>query len=167
MTAARRHSVFLHAARVFAVLLAAVPAAAEQVIRIPIAANDLAYDPTRGRLYASVGSGAGANANSIAVIDASTGEVLSYIPVGSTPSRLAVSDDGRYLYAGLGPVGAVMQVDLQAGTAGLQFTLPARTLTVAPQRPSNWRCSPVAPARSLSFVAAHLTRLTSHSTTLG
>ncbi len=108
-----------------ALLLAAGPAAAQQITTVSLVVNDLAYDPVGGLLYASLPSGATANPNTIAVIDASNGAVVSYVPVGNGPNRMAISDNGRYLYVGLDGAGIVRQVDLQTKTAGPQFTLPS------------------------------------------
>jgi YVTN family beta-propeller protein len=65
------------------------------------AANDIAADPVRPLLYASVPSTAAANGNSIVVIDPATGRITKTVSVGSEPNHLAISDDGQYLYVSL------------------------------------------------------------------
>jgi hypothetical protein len=65
------------------------------------AANDIAADPVRSVLYASVPSTAPANGNCIVVIDPTTGRITKTVSVGSEPNHLAVSDDGQYLYVSL------------------------------------------------------------------
>lgn len=69
---------------------------APTILSVP--ANDIALDPTREVFYASIPSTAAANANSVAVINAATGAVNSYVPVLANPGPLAISDDGQYLY---------------------------------------------------------------------
>lgn len=61
---------------------------------LPLFANALVYSPFHRRIYASVPGIQGANGNSIAVIDGSTASVERYVPIGSEPSALALSDDG-------------------------------------------------------------------------
>src|SRR5438876_9491451 len=90
-----------------ALLIALVPAlpAWADVRQLTLPANDLISDRFRGKIYASVPSRAdgsatssGGSGNSIAVVDPESGAVGPFIPVGSEPNRLAISDDGRYLY---------------------------------------------------------------------
>jgi hypothetical protein len=83
-----------------------------RVLALP--ANDLIYDATRERIYASVPSREGVHGNSIAVIDPATGTVLSHVFAGSEPSKLALSDDARFLYAALDGAAAVTRIDLAA-----------------------------------------------------
>jgi hypothetical protein len=68
-------------------------------ITISLRASDLAYSPLTHLLYATVPSGAQKYANSLAVIDPRTGVIVRSIPIGNAPSKLAISDDARYLYA--------------------------------------------------------------------
>lgn len=67
-------------------------------VTIPLRARDLAYSSLTGMLYASVPGDAMKYANSLAVIDPRTGSIVTSIPVGTDPSKLAISDDSRYLY---------------------------------------------------------------------
>jgi hypothetical protein len=120
------------------------PVAAQTARIIPLATNDLVYDPVSGKLYASVPGAGGANGNSIAVIDPVTATVESYVWIGSEPSRLAVSSDGRYLYAALNGANAIRRLDLTTLTPGLQFavgsgsyeTYFAEDIAVVPGNPS-------------------------------
>lgn len=99
-------------------------ALAIRVTRIDLPTNDLVYDPRRGKIYASAPSGAGSTyGNRIVPIDVPTATVGTPIFVGSEPNRLAISDDGQYLYVGLDGAAAVRRVDLSTQTAGLQFSL--------------------------------------------
>jgi uncharacterized repeat protein (TIGR01451 family) len=96
-------------------------AAAEDIRRIDLPTNDLVYDTQRGKLYASVPSGA--NSNSIAVIDPVGGTIESFVPVGAAPARLALSDDHGFLYVGLNGTGGVARVNLATLTVDLEFSL--------------------------------------------
>ena len=79
---------------------------------LPIAARDLAYNPVRNELYASVAGDAAAYPNRIVVIDPSTSSVVSTIPIGSNPRTLAVSDDGATLWVGIDGAHAFRKVTL-------------------------------------------------------
>jgi hypothetical protein len=111
-------------------LLFAAVASAQQVTQISLTANDLVYDPVSARLYASVPSSVGANGNSIAVINPATGAVEDCVWVGSEPSRMAVSDDGQYLYVALNGANAVRRVTLATMTPGLQFAVGSASSTM-------------------------------------
>ena len=111
------------------------------VRRIPVTANDLVYDAVSKKLYASVPSSAGAGGNSITPIDPATGGVGAPVFIGSEPGRLAVSDDGKYLYAYLEGATAVRRFDLTTQTPGLQFALRS-TPTSAPYAPYDFAVLP-------------------------
>ena len=95
-------------------------AATIRVISLPV--KDLVYDQARQRIYASVPSSGGARANTVTLIDPSTGALGPSVFVGSEPGKLAMSDDGQYLYVGLDGAGArragVAGDDLHAGDQG-------------------------------------------------
>ncbi|HEX7317542.1 MAG TPA: Calx-beta domain-containing protein [Pyrinomonadaceae bacterium] len=87
--------------------------------------NALAYNAGREAIYVTLPSDAGADGNSIAQINTSTGAVESPVFVGSEPKRMAFSDDGQTMYVGLTGAAAVRRVDLQTSTPGLQFSVGA------------------------------------------
>ncbi len=109
------------------------PAPAAEVRSIPLAVNDLIYDPATGLVYASVAGTIkpfGSRqpipiANSIVPIDPRDGTLGSPVFVGSDPNRLARSDDGRFLYVGLDGAFAVRRLSLPSLAPGLQFPLGA------------------------------------------
>lgn len=85
--------------------------------------NRLLYDPGRHRLYASVPDRAGANGNTVAVIDPAMKIVEQFIPVGTDPNALAMTDDGQFLYVGIDASGEIQRVNLATRIAELRFTL--------------------------------------------
>jgi hypothetical protein len=92
---------------------------------VPLPNNSMIYNSVTGLLYASVPGSAGAPyGNSIVSVDPATGALGTPILVGSEPDKLALTADGRYLWVGLDGAAAVRKVDLVAGTAGLQFSIP-------------------------------------------
>jgi len=105
------------------VLAAQGEAARQGPRRIPLRAQDLVYEPVTQRVYASVPGSAGANGNSIAVVNPQTGRVESYSFVGSEPGKLALAGDGQQLYVALRGASAVRRFNYRTRQAGLQFSL--------------------------------------------
>jgi len=93
------------------------------VRQIPLSANDIVYNPTTSRLYASLPSSVGANGNSIVSIDPASGSIDTPIFVGSEPKKLALSSDGNTLYAFLDGAAAVRRFSVPTMTAGIQFPI--------------------------------------------
>jgi hypothetical protein len=92
-------------------------------VSLTLAANGLVYNPFDSRLYASLGSRQGSSGNSIAVIDPATATVVKTTFIGSEPTQLALSDDGKALWVGLDGAGAVRFIDVDTGAPGQQFNL--------------------------------------------
>lgn len=100
---------------------------------LPLPTNDIAYNKADGLIYASVpGSAGGDLGNTIAAIDPNSGAIVKTIPVGSEPARISISSDGTQLFVGLNGAGAVRQVNLTTGTAGIQFSLGGGTAVYSP-----------------------------------
>ena len=93
------------------------------VIEVSLQTNDIIYDASTNRIYATVPSTAGPRGNSITPIDPSTGLLGTSVFVGSEPGTLAITDNGQYLYFGLNGAAAARRFDLATQTAGLQFSL--------------------------------------------
>lgn len=96
-----------------------VPVTVSNIRILPLATNDLTFDPLSQRLYASQPGTPG----SVTVIDPVTGTIGPSTPVGNGPNKLALSDDGQVLYVGLDADSAVRVVALPTLTAGVQFSL--------------------------------------------
>jgi uncharacterized repeat protein (TIGR01451 family) len=91
-------------------------------LALPI--NDIVYNAVDGLIYASIAGSAGEGlGNTIAGIDPTSGVIVKTIFVGSEPTRMALSSDGTQLFVGLNGAGAVRQVNVTTGTAGIQFSL--------------------------------------------
>jgi uncharacterized repeat protein (TIGR01451 family) len=98
------------------------PQAFTTFVALPI--NDIVYNAVDGLIYASIAGSAGEGlGNTIAGIDPTSGVIIKTIFVGSEPTRMALSSDGTQLFVGLNGAGAVRQVNLTTGTAGIQFSL--------------------------------------------
>ncbi|MEM7249770.1 MAG: hypothetical protein AAF493_00005, partial [Pseudomonadota bacterium] len=69
---------------------------------VDIVANDIAYSPTKRKLYATVPSAAGSTyGNSVVTIDPATAQIVDSAFAGSEPTRISVSDDGTKAYVGI------------------------------------------------------------------
>jgi DNA-binding beta-propeller fold protein YncE len=111
--------------RLFLGVIALAGTAGAAEIRLSfIKTNDIVYDPVSQRIYASVPSDWFQNPNSVVAIDPLTGNVVSPpLFVGPEPGKLAISDDGQFLYVAIGGGGAIARVDVAAWTAELPFVL--------------------------------------------
>jgi hypothetical protein len=109
-------------------LVAAADTRAQGLRPVAIAANDLAFSPLTGRLYASVPA-----TSSITEIDPATGAIGVATPVGSQPSRIAMSDTGEYLYVAIDGLPGVVRMHLPTRTVGTPFTLGPPDPTFGPR----------------------------------
>jgi hypothetical protein len=83
--------------------------------------RDLIYDRLARRIYASIPAQSGRKLDS--AVDPFTVTFGAAVSIGSEPGKLALSDNGQYLYVSLDGAGAVRRVDLASATPGLQFSL--------------------------------------------
>ncbi len=95
------------------------------VMKLQMVTGGLVFDRSRGVYYASVPAASPSQGNSIATIDASTGEVRYSAAVGSNPAALAVSADGAALYVGLDGSGEVLRLALPSMQEVSRTRLPA------------------------------------------
>jgi hypothetical protein len=106
--------------------------AVADVRQLALPTNDLVYDRFTRRLYASVPApvapSLGLPGDSVVVIDPEAGTMGPAIPVGSPPGKLALSDDGRYLYVALDQRGMVRRLDLPSLSVGMEFSVGAGSL---------------------------------------
>ncbi|HEY6805354.1 MAG TPA: Calx-beta domain-containing protein [Pyrinomonadaceae bacterium] len=122
----------------------AQPQVQSSVRKLNLVANDLLAVPNSSVIYATVPSIVGAGGNTITPIDTSSGALGQPVPVGSEPGKMAISDDGSFVYVILTGAGAVRRFNVGTQTAGPQFTLGnipdstpffANDITVAPGNP--------------------------------
>ena len=101
--------------------------------------KDLVVDVNSQTIFASVPPTAGGSQNSVIGFDPATGAVSSSTVVGSSPNKLAISDDGQYVYVALDGESAVRRFETATRTAGLKFSLGggvASDLSVMPGSPN-------------------------------
>ena len=92
---------------------------------LTLTAADLVYDPPSGKLYASIAASSPFNGNSVVAIDPLTGTITGTVFAGSSPGRIARSDNGQYLYVGIDGANSVRRVTIPALVAGLQWSVGA------------------------------------------
>ena len=102
--------------------LSGTTTSAAEVRQINLPTKDIIYDPVSQRIYASLLPW-GPLPNSVVAIDPETGTIGSPIFVGPDPGKLALSDDGQFLYVSLDGAAAVRRVNLTTQTAEILFPL--------------------------------------------
>ena len=93
------------------------------VRKVDVVANDLVVDPITQTIYVSLPSSSLPNGNSIAPVTPLTGAVGPSVFLGSEPTKLAVSDNGQFVYALLNGSASIRRFEIATQTAGLQFSL--------------------------------------------
>lgn len=74
--------------------------------------NDVAVDPIRGTVYASIANDSPSHAGTLVTIDPITGEVTGASDVGVRPGQLDIADDGSAIAVGLDANGEIRQLTL-------------------------------------------------------
>ncbi len=92
-------------------------------VTVALVTNDIAYDRTRGIIWASVPGSDVQRGNTVTAIDPTTGVIGASISVGSEPGPLAISDDGAYLYVGLGGAPLVVRVNLATAARDINIDI--------------------------------------------
>lgn len=93
------------------------------VTSYPISANDLAFEPISNKLYLTLPSDYGTNGNSIGIFNYQNMSMEKTVFVGSEPTRMAVSNDGKYIYTAFSGSSTVRRLNLLTKTADIQFQL--------------------------------------------
>lgn len=95
---------------------------------VTLETNDIVFDPFTRKIYASVPSTAtSVTGNSIVALDPTTGAKGTPANIGSEPKKLALSSDGKYIYAGLTGSVEVRRMDVATMAAGARFTVTPMT----------------------------------------
>jgi hypothetical protein len=115
---------------------------------LPINANGLVYEPFTRQLYASIGSYATVNPNTIVSIDPLTQAMGTPIAVGGGPNHLALSGDGTLLYAGLDQANTVQQIKIPSGKLGTSVSLAS----ISPGFPETASFIDVVPGKPQQYV---------------
>jgi len=111
-----------------------------RVRQVQIETNDMVYDRVSKRIYASIPGHVEDIGNTITVINPVTAKIEQSIPIGSEPTRMAISDDGRYLYVLLEGANAIRRLSIPNRKPELQFpkgNVGIEDMKVPPGHP-NW-----------------------------
>lgn len=106
-----------------AILITVSSFAQMQVNTLSLTTNDIVYDPTSNRIYATIPSANGSNGNSIGKINPDTYLLENTVFIGSEPKAMAISDDGQYIYTGFSGTSTVRRFNVLTQTAEIQFSL--------------------------------------------
>lgn len=86
--------------------------------------NHIVADPVRPVVYASIPGSVAMMGNTVTKIDAETGAILGAVFVGSEPGRMAIAENGEYLYVALGGAAFIARVRLADFQKDLDLPLP-------------------------------------------
>lgn len=93
------------------------------VHKIGIKTNDVVYDKNTDRVYVSIPSSQGSAGNSIGIINPNTYQLEKTVFIGSEPTVLAISDNGQYIYCGLGGASLIKRFNLSNQKVDQEITL--------------------------------------------
>ena len=119
--------------------------------------NDLVTDPVRTMIYASVDQSSALSPNSLIAVDPTQGTVVATATLNGKPSRIAISDDGAYLYVSLPNTAEIARFTLPTLTPDIRFTIPgaAQDLKVAPGLPHTLAVSDIDSSQQSSTVRVY------------
>ena len=112
---------------------------------LSLPANDIIFNPSDSKLYASVPSTAGSIGNTITPVDPYAGTIGTSVFIGSEPAKFALRNDGQTLYTYLGGAYSVARYNTATQAAGGNFLvgaysfyglLAATDLAVSPDDPN-------------------------------
>jgi trimeric autotransporter adhesin len=86
-------------------------------------ANHILYDPFTRKIMASIPSGAPITANSVVAITPETTTTGTPVPIGDTPTKLALSSDGQILYTILSGSNSVARYNMLTQQPDYTFAL--------------------------------------------
>src|SRR6185503_6402623 len=98
-------------------------AAADSVLEVRLETADIVYDRVGDRIYASIPASALTGGNRVVRIDPATGAIEAGVDVLSSPGKLAISDDGQFLYVAVSNGTAVQQITLASMSAAAPFAI--------------------------------------------
>ncbi len=112
---------------------------------VPIATNDIVWDPVHAVFYVSIPATAAINANTIMTLDPTTGSLGSPVQVGSNPGAMEVSADGQYLYVAFEGASTVQRLVLPALTPDITIPLGNSAVSGTAQYALELHVAPGAP----------------------
>lgn len=109
---------------------------------IPVEVSDMAWNATRGRIYATANSDTGGISESLFVINPATATIEQTVSLGqgTDPTSIVLSDDGNYAYVLDSISNQVLQVDLGTLTVTerVQISTIAARVKAVPGAPNSF-----------------------------
>lgn len=97
---------------------------------VSIAANDYAWDAVSQRIYVTLSSASPQNPNTVTIVDPATATIGQSIAIGQDPSRVRVTDDGKYLYTWLAGERSMCRMNLTTLTPDIKWTVGGSPIEV-------------------------------------
>jgi uncharacterized repeat protein (TIGR01451 family) len=97
------------------------PTVHDTVTELSLPTSDIVWDRFSGRIFGSAPNADWLLGNSIIVLDPLTGNYDARIPAAVDPGKLAVADNGQYLYAGINSDSSIQRINLASRAADLKF----------------------------------------------
>ncbi|MDB6111929.1 MAG: conserved repeat domain protein, partial [Pedosphaera sp.] len=95
--------------------------APDSVVELVLNTTDLVFAPHANRLFMSVPNSDRWLGNNVVSLNPASGVFDSPVGMGMDPGKLAVSDDGQFLYAGINSDATIQRMNLAARTNDLRF----------------------------------------------
>ena len=96
---------------------------------VNLSANHLLYDPYTRLLYASVNSASTQTpGNTLVTIDPKTGNLGTPVSIGSQPGKMALTDDGNFLYVNLNGANAVGRFNMTTQHLDFSFAVSSSSI---------------------------------------
>jgi uncharacterized repeat protein (TIGR01451 family) len=93
----------------------------DTVLQLALPTTDLVWDKFSGRIFASAPNADWLLGNNIIALDPLSGNYDPAIPTAMDPGKLAVADNGQYLYAGINSDSSIQRIILASRAADLKF----------------------------------------------
>lgn len=115
------------------------PPVPNSVTELSLPTTDIAWDKVSGRIFASIPNADWLLGNSIAALDPAAGSFDARIATAIEPGKLAVSDNGQWLYAGIGIDNSIERINIATRALDIKFPTGfsgVADMAVMPGRPS-------------------------------
>jgi hypothetical protein len=97
------------------------PLVRNSVAELSLQTTDIAWDKISGRIFESIPNANWLLGNSIAAIDPNSGNFDARISTPIEPAKIAVADNGQWLYAAINSDGSIQRVNLFNRTLDIKF----------------------------------------------
>ncbi len=125
------------------------------ITTIPMAANDIVWDGTHGKLYASLPASTRGGGNSVVAIDPVAGGVVAQQAAGLGPNLLSLSSDDSYLWVGEDGSGVVQRFTLPSLSPDVQIPIPT-TVSSGTQTALSLESAPNSPETVAILIGSYL-----------